>query len=305
MWPTVAILIVVAHEAAEPQNAADRSALVMYAPVKRSTPAEQHAADEHEDHQRPKAVLIPAAFVGRWSRLRFCCIHLMRLRSFDHQHIPTEPGRQDHRVAVAASAWCQLSVHGPEGTPFARPRGRMLTGVPFPKRWCLRLWEGFSQPPFPFSFSPLQGTGCLKPVDLRHRPFSPTVPITCRCGDVSPDRRCSTTPSPPRLVAALRRRSLLYAFSYPIWRGVEITAEGKTQMVSPEFQDSRSQDLKKVYHDAGQWYWMKMEKIHDSDFIQNKGSIVLSEMEAQDIDDLTDWKLAEIKFKLLHENKVL
>ncbi len=95
------------------------------------------------------------------------------------------------------------------------------------------------------------------------------------------------------------------AFSYPIWRGVEITAEGKTQMVWPEFQDSRSQDLKKVYHDAGQWYWMKMEKIHDSDFIQNKGSIVLSEMEAQDIDDLTDWKLAEIKFKLLHENKVL
>ena len=29
--------------------------------------------------------------------------------------------------------------------------------------------------------------------------------------------------------------------------------------------------------------------------------IVLSELEVQDLDTMTDWQLAEIKFKLIHE----
>ena len=91
------------------------------------------------------------------------------------------------------------------------------------------------------------------------------------------------------------------AFGYPVWRGVEISVEGKIQMVWPEFQNSRSQDLKKVYHDAGQWYWMKSDKLEGTIFTQNSGSIVLSEGEVQDIDDLTDWSLAEMKYKLLNE----
>lgn len=91
------------------------------------------------------------------------------------------------------------------------------------------------------------------------------------------------------------------AFGYPVWRGVEITDEGRTKMVWPEFQDSRSQDLKKVYHDAGQWYWINMRQPGDSIFTPNSGSIVLSENEVQDIDNLSDWILAEMKYRLLHE----
>jgi len=91
------------------------------------------------------------------------------------------------------------------------------------------------------------------------------------------------------------------AFGYPVWRGVEITDEGKTLMVWPEYQNSRSQDLKKIYHDAGQWYWMNMNQIDETIFTKNTGSIVLSENEVQDIDNLTDWKLAEMKYKLLNE----
>ena len=91
------------------------------------------------------------------------------------------------------------------------------------------------------------------------------------------------------------------AYGYPVWRGVEINDEGKMQMVWPEYQNSRSQDLKKVYHDAGQWYWMNMNQIDETIFTKNTGSIVLSENEVQDIDNLTDWKLAEMKYKLLNE----
>jgi N-acylneuraminate cytidylyltransferase len=34
---------------------------------------------------------------------------------------------------------------------------------------------------------------------------------------------------------------------------------------------------------------------------KNTGCVVLSEMEVQDIDNEIDWKLAELKYKLLHE----
>lgn len=93
------------------------------------------------------------------------------------------------------------------------------------------------------------------------------------------------------------------AFGYPVWRGVEITDEGKTKMVWPEYQNSRSQDLKKVFHDAGQWYWMNMKKLGKTAFTNNTASIILSEEEVQDIDNLTDWKLAEMKYKILNESK--
>lgn len=89
------------------------------------------------------------------------------------------------------------------------------------------------------------------------------------------------------------------AFGYPVWRGVEITDEGKTKMIWPEFQNSRSQDLKKIYHDAGQWYWLNLNMQKETLFSKNSGSIELSEEEVQDIDNLTDWKLAEMKYKLL------
>ncbi len=92
-------------------------------------------------------------------------------------------------------------------------------------------------------------------------------------------------------------------FSYPIWRGLEITDDGKTVMVWPQYLNSRSQDLKKVYHDAGQWYWLNLSNLSKDLFTINTGSIELSELEVQDIDSATDWVSAEIKYKLLNENR--
>jgi len=91
-------------------------------------------------------------------------------------------------------------------------------------------------------------------------------------------------------------------FSYPVWRGLERIESGKTKMIWPKHINSRSQDLKKVYHDAGQWYWINPYKIKDSLFTENSGSIILDELQVQDIDSLTDWKMAEIKYRILNEN---
>lgn len=89
-------------------------------------------------------------------------------------------------------------------------------------------------------------------------------------------------------------------YSYPIQRSLQIE-KGKVSMIWPENLNKRSQDLPASYHDSGQFYWMKTETFYLQKklFTENSGAIVLSEMEAHDIDTPEDWKVAEMKYKLL------
>jgi pseudaminic acid cytidylyltransferase len=93
-------------------------------------------------------------------------------------------------------------------------------------------------------------------------------------------------------------------FGFPIQRALK--QEGnKVSFFNPEFSLTRSQDLEKSYHDAGQFYWMNTEVCVEKKQIQtdNSGSIILSELEGQDIDNEVDWKLAELKYELLQSIK--
>ncbi len=89
-------------------------------------------------------------------------------------------------------------------------------------------------------------------------------------------------------------------FSFPIQRSLKIE-EDKVTMVWSEHLNSRSQDLESRYHDSGQFYWLKSSSFVEDKklFTANSGAIVISELQAQDIDTETDWKLAEIKYKLM------
>ncbi|MBI5541285.1 MAG: pseudaminic acid cytidylyltransferase [Bacteroidia bacterium] len=91
-------------------------------------------------------------------------------------------------------------------------------------------------------------------------------------------------------------------YSYPIQRSLKIE-NGKISMIWPENLNKRSQDLSPSYHDSGQFYWMKTDafNIQKKLFSDNSGAIVLSELEAHDIDTLEDWKVAEMKYKLLFQ----
>jgi pseudaminic acid cytidylyltransferase len=91
-------------------------------------------------------------------------------------------------------------------------------------------------------------------------------------------------------------------FSYPIWRGLRIK-NSLTEMIWKEYEKSRSQDLEPTYHDAGQWYWFKPDNIDSSLWTNNTSSVVLKEIEVQDIDNETDWKLAELKYELIQNLK--
>ncbi len=93
------------------------------------------------------------------------------------------------------------------------------------------------------------------------------------------------------------------AFSFPIQRALEIN-NSLIKMVHLENLNIRSQDLVPRYHDAGQFYWINIEQFLKEKKIltDNTGSIILSELQVQDIDNEIDWKLAELKHQLLFPN---
>lgn len=93
-------------------------------------------------------------------------------------------------------------------------------------------------------------------------------------------------------------------FSYPIQRGLKINKDGKISMIWPENMNVRSQDLMPTYHDAGQYFGIdvKIFLTGGKTFTENKVPIITPESEVQDIDNEEDWKLAEMKFKILNEN---
>lgn len=94
------------------------------------------------------------------------------------------------------------------------------------------------------------------------------------------------------------------AYSYPVQRSLRIS-DGKIKMVHPEYMNTRSQDLEIIYHDAGQFYMSKVEYFmeYKTFWADNTAGLILSEMEVQDLDTLTDWQLAEMKYRLIRDHK--
>ena len=98
----------------------------------------------------------------------------------------------------------------------------------------------------------------------------------------------------------------LVQFSYPPQRCFVIDEQGYAKFKHPEFVKTRSQDLEKEYHDAGQFYVYNVKKLFEKngviedDFIP----IILPEMNVQDIDTLADWEMAEIKYKLMKKDEI-
>ena len=86
-------------------------------------------------------------------------------------------------------------------------------------------------------------------------------------------------------------------FSYTIWRCLDMAEDGSMKRHWPEYENSRSQDLPKEYHDSGTFYWYKTKEWLAGNL--KIGGIVVDETTVQDIDTDTDWKLAEMKYELI------
>lgn len=94
------------------------------------------------------------------------------------------------------------------------------------------------------------------------------------------------------------------SFSFPPQRGMIIKNDRLTYCY-PENAMKRSQDLETMFHDCGQFYCYQVEKYRAcrGDLKDGYVPIIMPETEVQDIDSITDWELAEIKYKMMKQTK--
>lgn len=95
-------------------------------------------------------------------------------------------------------------------------------------------------------------------------------------------------------------------FGYPIQRAFQIE-DDRLSMVWPENILKFSQELKPTYHDSGQFYWLDVKKFKEQKkfFPNDARPYILPETRVQDIDTEEDWKLAEMKYNLITNDKKL
>ena len=86
-------------------------------------------------------------------------------------------------------------------------------------------------------------------------------------------------------------------FNHPIFRSFEIK-KNKISMIFPGKEKKRTQDFPKTFYDASQFYlgWKEAWKKHKSIFNAHSKFIQIDENKTQDIDNFSDWKIAEIKY---------
>ena len=89
-------------------------------------------------------------------------------------------------------------------------------------------------------------------------------------------------------------------FAFPPVRGMYIRNE-KVEYAYPEYVLTRSQDIEKMYHDCGQFCFVKVEEFlrEQKIVMKNTKAMIMNSHEVQDIDTYEDWKMAEIKYQIM------
>lgn len=126
------------------------------------------------------------------------------------------------------------------------------------------------------------------------------------------DSFCCLYPTAPFVTAEKLRRAMqlldkadsvmpVVAFSFPPQRCMVLNEEGELRMKWPEHAKTRSQDLEPYYHDCGQFYCCKTAPFleHKTTDLPHMVPMIMSETQVQDIDNLDDWKIAELKYSLM------
>ncbi len=129
----------------------------------------------------------------------------------------------------------------------------------------------------------------------------------------NPDSVCCVYPTAPFVTAEKFRNANdlfektdcdavipIVKFSFPPQRCFVIDGD-YMKFKWKKYELSRSQDLEPFYHDAGQFYFIKTETmITEHTLVPKKTSpLIMDEMEVQDIDNMEDWNIAEIKYQAM------
>jgi N-acylneuraminate cytidylyltransferase len=89
-------------------------------------------------------------------------------------------------------------------------------------------------------------------------------------------------------------------YSHPIQRALQIDSQDRLSFIYLENALFRTQDLPPCYHDAGQFYFLKIDAFMQNKRLVSTNTITLeiSEQQVQDIDTEEDWKIAELKYRI-------
>lgn len=92
------------------------------------------------------------------------------------------------------------------------------------------------------------------------------------------------------------------SFPFPIQRAIQVSEAGAVSLREPEHEQTRSQDLPEMHHDAGQFYWGTVNAWRSELQIFGPSSTVVSveRCRVQDIDTPEDWEYAEKMAQILN-----
>lgn len=131
------------------------------------------------------------------------------------------------------------------------------------------------------------------------------------------DMICCIYPTAPFITAEKLKRAVelmeerradallpVVRYSFPPQRGM-IVRDGLAGYWHPEFAGARSQDLEPIYHDCGQFYFCKTGVFLKTRSMVPENTIPfeMPEEEVQDIDNLSDWEMAELKYRMNLQKK--
>jgi pseudaminic acid cytidylyltransferase len=119
---------------------------------------------------------------------------------------------------------------------------------------------------------------------------------------------CCIYPCSPLLLASdlIKAFSMLKSteadFVYPvieyphsIFRSMRQSKDGKMEFLYPQYELTRTQDLEKTFHDAGQFYWGRAEAWKGLKKMHTDGlGMEIPSYRVVDIDTEDDWKRAEL-----------
>lgn len=133
-----------------------------------------------------------------------------------------------------------------------------------------------------------------------------------RCGKEF-DRLCCIYPCAPLLTSEILQESYrrfvetdadmlmpVVRYSFPVQRALKIGADGLLEYREQSEADRRSQDLEPMFHDAGVFYWTKVRSYLVGE-VWHRAFYEFPEIRVQDIDSEEDWRLAEVKYRVLND----
>jgi len=92
-------------------------------------------------------------------------------------------------------------------------------------------------------------------------------------------------------------------YRHPVQRAMYRVGKGRMVLMNPENELTRTQDLEKTYHDAGQFYWGMAESWKSGKNMHSNGhGLILPAWRVVDIDTPEDWKRAELFYDVVNSS---